>query len=99
MIAARANLLRYFGLRHLLRHRLRTLLGFVAIALGVALYVSAEVANTSVIAAIEHSRQELAGKAEWQVVRTRSLGVELALVDQLRALPGAIAAPVIQTSA
>src|SRR5262249_11747876 len=40
-----------------------------------------------------------AGRAEWQVRRTRSLGVELALLDKVRAIPGAIAAPVIQSSA
>ena len=93
------NLLRYLSIRHLLRHRLRTLLGFFAIALGVALYVSAEVANTSVIAALEDSGRELSGRAEWQVMRGHSLGIETAMLAKVRAIEGAVAAPVIQTSA
>lgn len=97
-MAQLANLLRYFGLRHLRRHLGRTLLGFTAIALGVALFVSADVANTSVVAALEQSSVERAGRAEWRVMRARSIGVEIGLLQTIRALPGAIAAPVIETS-
>ncbi len=93
------NLLRYLSVRHLRRHRLRTLLGFFAVALGVALFVSADVANTSVIAALESSGRELAGRAEWQVMRGHSLGIEIDMLPVVRAIPGVTAAPVIQASA
>jgi putative ABC transport system permease protein len=93
------NLLRYLSIRHLMFHRLRTLLGFFAVALGVALYVSAEVANTSVVTALEDSGRELAGRAEWQVMRGHALGIETAMLAKVRAIEGAVAAPVIQTSA
>lgn len=91
-------LLRLFSLRYFLNHKLRTLLAFSAIALGVSLFVSSYVTNVSVLASIEGTKQDLAGKAEWQVTRGRSLGVEESLTTKIRALPNVIAAPVIQAS-
>jgi putative ABC transport system permease protein len=99
MTSALPNLLRFFAARHVNRHRVRTALGFTAVLLGVALYVSADVANESVLAALQGSGRELAGSARWQVMRARSIGIELGMLAAVRALPGAVAAPVIQTSA
>ena len=92
-------LLRLFSLRYFRSHKLRTLLAFSAIALGVALFVSSYVTNVSVVASIEQTKQDLAGKAEWQVTRGRSLGVEETLLKKIRTIPSVIAAPVIQASA
>jgi len=86
------------GLRYLRANRFRALLGLVAVALGVALYVSSRTMITSARVSMERTMRSLAGSAEWQVSRGRSLGVEEALVERIRAVPGAIAAPVIQAS-
>lgn len=93
------NLLVYFSLRYLAKKKLRTFLGFIAVTLGIALYVSADAANTSVIAALETGGSDLSGKAEWQVTRGRAVGIEADVLDVIRALEGAIAAPVIQSNA
>ena len=61
------SLLRLFSLRYFRDHKLRTLLAFSAISLGVALFVSSYVTNVSVVASIEQTKRDLAGKAEWQV--------------------------------
>lgn len=92
-------LLRLFSLRYFRNHKLRTLLAFSAIALGVALFVSSYVTNVSVVASIEQTKKDLAGKAEWQVTRGHSLGVEETLLKKVRTIPNVIAAPVIQASA
>ncbi len=92
------TLLRILGIRHLRRHRLRAVLGLLAIALGVALFVACRATTLSVERAVAQAAEDLAGKAQWQVTRGRSLGVELRLVEKIRAIPGAIAAPLIQTS-
>ena len=92
------SLLRLFSLRYFRDHKLRTLLAFSAISLGVALFVSSYVTNVSVVASIEQTKRDLAGKAEWQVTRGRSLGVEETLLEKIRTIPNVIAAPVIQAS-
>jgi putative ABC transport system permease protein len=93
------TLLRFFSLRHLRTHLLRALLGLMAVALGVALFVSSNVTITSVRASMQETAHSLAGIAQWRVTRGRSLGVELALLDRIRTIPHVIAAPVIQSSA
>ncbi|MGV3720964.1 MAG: FtsX-like permease family protein [Actinomycetota bacterium] len=92
------ELFRVLGLRYLRANRFRALLGLVAVALGVALYVSSRTMITSARASMEQTVRSLAGSAEWQVSRGRSLGIEEALVERIRKVPGAIAAPVIQAS-
>src|SRR5689334_19702130 len=92
-------LFRFFSLRHLRMHLLRGLLGLAAVALGVALFVSSNVSITSARASMQKTARSLAGEAQWRVTRGRSLGVELALLDRIRTLPGVIAAPIIQSSA
>lgn len=92
------ELFRVLGLRYLRANRFRALLGLVAVALGVALYVSSRTMITSARASMQQTARSLAGSAEWQVTRGRSLGVEEALVERIREVPGAVAAPVIQAS-
>ena len=90
------NLLRYFSLRHFAKKKLRTALSFAAVALGIAMYVSTDVANTSVVSALEESGRALAGKAEWQVMNGHGAGADAELLTALRAIPGAIAAPIVE---
>ncbi|MCC2670642.1 MAG: hypothetical protein K0Q72_3113, partial [Armatimonadetes bacterium] len=92
------ELFRTLGLRYLRANRFRAVLGLVAVALGVALFVSSRTMITSARASMQETVRSLAGSAEWQVTRGRSLGVEEALAERIRAVPGAIAAPVIQAS-
>lgn len=93
-----SELFRVLGLRTLRANRFRALLGLAAVALGVALYVSSRTMITSARTSMEQTVRSLAGSAEWQVTRGRSLGVEESLVERIRAIPGAVAAPVIQAS-
>jgi putative ABC transport system permease protein len=76
----------------------RTALSITAIALSVALYVSSDIANASVRASFEKTMNDLAGKAEWQITRGRTLGVEESVLHQVKSVPGAVAAPIIQAS-
>jgi putative ABC transport system permease protein len=92
------TLFRLFALRHLLRARLRSLLGLIAVGLGVALFVASTVSITGVRRSMEDSLAQLAGRTEWQVTRGTSYGIEEGAVERIRAIPGAIAAPVIQVS-
>lgn len=89
-------LFRFFSIRHLARHPARTVLGALAVALGVALYVSIDTANTSIAAAFEKSAADLAGKAEIEIVTRHGVGVDEAALARARAVPGCIAAPVLQ---
>ena len=55
---ALGNLLRLFSLRYYARHRLRTALGFGAIALAVALYVASASANAGIVASAERAYED-----------------------------------------
>jgi putative ABC transport system permease protein len=90
------TLLRFFSARHIAKHPIRAILGAASVALGVALYVSIDTANTSIAAAFEKSVNDLAGKAELQVTTAEGIGVDEEALAKVRAVPGTIAAPVIQ---
>jgi len=70
----------------------------VSLALGVSIFVSSYESIVAAQDSIEASSKTMAGKAEWQVSRGRFLGVEESLVDRIRKIPGAIAAPVIESA-
>ncbi|HLF94378.1 MAG TPA: FtsX-like permease family protein [Planctomycetota bacterium] len=89
-------LLRYFSWRYIRRHPFRVLLSLLSVALGVALFVSVDVSNTSAEAAFRRTVDRLAGNAQLQVIRSRSLGVEEEVLAKLDAIPGIKAAPVLQ---
>jgi putative ABC transport system permease protein len=93
-----SGLFRFFSLRHLRSRAFRALLGLAAVALGVSLYISSQVMTGSARASLQQTAQRLAGRAQWQVTRGRSLGVEEALVGPIRRLPGVVAAPLVQAS-
>ena len=61
------SLLRYLSWSHWKRHPLRAALAIFSIALGVALFVSTEVAHASTIRAFSESQARLRGRARWTV--------------------------------
>lgn len=89
-------LLRLLCWRHARAHAGRALLGALAIALGVALYVALDVANQSVLSALQETARALVGKGLFTVTRAGGLGVEQAALQRVREVPGAIAAPVVE---
>jgi putative ABC transport system permease protein len=96
LIVTLLNLLRLFSLRYVARHRLRTALGFSAIALAVALYVSSAMANAGIVASAERTARDLAGSADWIVARCRTGPIDDGILRRVRGIPGAVAAPLIQ---
>ena len=56
------------GLRHLSQHRWQALLALTGIALGVAVVLAVELANSGARAAFQHSAQQLQGKATHRLV-------------------------------
>lgn len=89
-------LLRYFSWRYIRKHPFRVALSLLSVALGVALFVSVDVSNTSAEAAFRKTQARLSGSAQLQVVRGRSLGVEEESLAKIEAVPGVRAAPVLQ---
>jgi len=90
------TLLRYFSARYLKRHPIRVFLSVTSVALGVALFASIDVSNSSTEAAFRRTVEALAGKAQLKVVRSRSFGVGEDVLKAIDALPGIQAAPVLQ---
>ncbi len=88
--------LRFLCWRHARLHPGRAALGASAVGLGVALYVAIDVANLSVRTALRDTARALAGKAELTVTRAGGLGVEQSVLERVRAVPGAIAAPIVE---
>jgi len=91
-----STLLRYFSARYLRRHPVRVFLSVMSVALGVALFASIDVSNTSTEAAFRRTVRALSGSAQLQVVKSRSFGVEEAALARIDALGGLQAAPVLQ---
>jgi len=90
------TLLRYFSVRYLRRHPVRVALSVMSVALGVALFSSIDVSNSSTEAAFRRTVTALAGKSQLQVVKSRSFGVEEEILKTIDAVPGIRAAPVLQ---
>jgi len=90
------TLLRYFSARYLRRHPFRVFLSVMSVALGVALFASIDVSNSSTEAAFRRTVTALAGKSQLQVVKGRALGVEEEALKKIDAVPGVVAAPVLQ---
>ena len=82
--------LRLVCLRAARARPLRVLLGLTAVALGVALYVSVAVAHGSVLAAMDASARELAGRAELAVTDAGALTTDVSILDELESMPGQI---------
>lgn len=91
------HVIRLITLRHASTHKLRGSLTVLGVVLGVAVVFAIHVVNRSVMASFRASIESVSGKATLQVgVGT---GVAEELLDQVRLLPGVLAAaPVIEDS-
>src|SRR5437773_11112490 len=70
------TLLRFFSWRYMRRHPVRVVLNLLSVALGVAIYVSVDVSNTSAEAAFRKTVERLSGQAQLQVIRGRAFGAD-----------------------
>jgi len=93
------TLFQYFSWRYLRRHPIRVFLSVMSVALGVALFASVDISNTSTEAAFRQTVKKLAGNAQLQVVRAGKPGVEDDVARRLDGVEGVDAAPVLQVSA
>jgi putative ABC transport system permease protein len=92
------TLLQHFSWRYLRRHPVRVFLGLMSVALGVALFASIDISNTSTEAAFRRTVKKLAGNAQLQVVGNRRLGLPEEILPGIDAIAGIKAAPVLQVS-
>ena len=81
------RLLRTLSWRHVQRHRLRTLLTFLGITLGVGVIVAIAVVNRSLTGSFQSTIEKIAGKAVLQVSNGESGIIESAL-PVIRDTPG-----------
>jgi putative ABC transport system permease protein len=89
-------LLRLISLPYLRKHRLRSLLTIVGIALGVALLVGMHTANDSVLRSFSDTVDRIAGKAQLQV-DAGDAGFPEEVLERVQAVPEVrAAAPVIE---
>jgi len=85
--------------RYFLRHKLLSLLNILGIALGVAVFVSVQVVNTSALHSFQASVDLVSGKANLEVVGN-GLPFDETIYPKIRALPGiAAATPLIESVA
>lgn len=91
--------LTFITLRQWRQHRLRLLLTLLGIVLGVAVFFAMRTANTTLIAALRATIEQLGGKATLQVVAGEA-GFSPEVLKTVRATPGVQAAePVTETIA
>lgn len=81
------RLLRFISWRHLLRHRLRTVLTFLGIVLGVAVIVAIAIVNRTLVSSFQRTIELVAGKAVLQVSNGES-GLREDLYPLIRDTPG-----------
>ena len=91
-------LLRLLSMRHVRTHWVRTLLATASIMLGVALFVSTEVAHTSTLRSFEAAQDRLAGRARYHVTGRGGAGTDVTTLNRLESIAGVHAAPVLQQS-
>jgi putative ABC transport system permease protein len=92
------TLLRYFSSRYLRRHPFRVILSTMSVALGVALFASVDISNTSTEAAFRDTSKKIGGNAELEVVRSQRAGVDEPVLKLIDSVGGIKAAPVLQLS-
>jgi putative ABC transport system permease protein len=78
---------RFVSWRHLQRHRLRTFLTFVGIALGVSVVVAIAIVNRTLATSFQSTIDKVAGKAVLQVTNGES-GVRESVFPVIRDTPG-----------
>ncbi len=90
---------RWITLRHLIHERGRTLLTLLGVTLGVAVFVSIRLANTSALRSFSDTVDTIAGKANLRISADAE-GFDESIFPDVLDLPGIeAAAPVIQTYA
>ncbi|HTM08039.1 MAG TPA: FtsX-like permease family protein [Verrucomicrobiae bacterium] len=90
------GLLRLVSWRHVMRHRLRTLLTFLGVVLGVAVIVAIALVNRTLTGSFQRTIDLIAGRAVLQVENGES-GFTEALFPAIRDTPGvADAAPAVE---
>lgn len=93
------TIFRWISLRHLFHERGRTLLTLSGVMLGVAVFVSIRLANTSSLASFSDTVDAIAGKANLQITSDAE-GLDEWIFPDIREVPGVrAAAPVVQTYA
>jgi putative ABC transport system permease protein len=98
-MAGFVTLVRRANLRHLARHKLRTLLTTIGVAAGVALVFSIAVINSSLLSSFRSSIKDLAGSAEIEVASADQTGIPHDFVDRILELNGvAGAVPVTRST-
>jgi ABC-type lipoprotein release transport system permease subunit len=81
------TLLRTISWRHVRRHRLRTLLTFLGMALGVAVIVAIALVNRSLSTSFQSTIEQIAGKAVLQVSNAES-GIPESIYPTIRDTEG-----------
>ncbi|MDR3635286.1 MAG: FtsX-like permease family protein [Isosphaeraceae bacterium] len=81
------SLLRTLSLRHVRRHRARTLLLGFSVSLGVAAWVAGSALDRALESALQAAASPMAGAADFQI-QNGDLGVPKALAVLLRTVPG-----------
>jgi putative ABC transport system permease protein len=84
-------------LRHLRRDWGKGLLAVIGVAIGVSVFVAIRLANTTIFSAFTSSLDEVAGRANLQVVANDGLGFDERLLGRLRSVRAVrAAAPVVE---
>ena len=91
------QLLTWFSLRHLRRHRWRAVAVLLGIALGAAVFTSVRIAINASLDSFSRSVDAIAGKADWVIVRPGGR-VPQELVAGLLKLPAVRSASPMLTS-
>lgn len=92
------------GLLHLYRIRLRAragaeLLALAGIAVGVALFFAALIANASLTGSVRDLTEGIVGEADLQLSARSSEGFDARVLGRVMEVPGATAAPVVEAKA
>ncbi len=79
--------MRWLAVRHFARHKLRTALALMSVALGVSTFVSMSALNRNTLAAYAETARARAGDADL-VARGTLAGLDASLLDQLESVDG-----------
>jgi putative ABC transport system permease protein len=77
------NLFRYFSLRYLLMHKLRTVLTFLGVALGISLFLSILLLNDATFRSIDDNIDAMTGKAHLTIT-SDGMGFEESVLEKVK---------------
>src|SRR4051812_16100078 len=81
------NLFRYFSIRYLFMHPLRTFLTFFGVALGISLFLSIELINDATKRSLEENIESMTGKADLTIT-SDGMGFEETILPKIQSVPG-----------